>query len=201
MFEITVSARGFKSTVQQNILLQGGETKEVNIVLQLGTTATEVTVSAAPPAVETSQARVSAEINQTSVTNLPMVARNIYSLVVLTAGITGLPSGGGQAYAQATSDIFNTEYGVNLSANGQRSESNSFLVDGGSANGSPRGSVTNLTPMADSIQELRVSINNFSAEYGRNSSSGATTMLMGTIMTSPTPPRLANSRRGPNRSF
>jgi len=171
MFEITVSARGFKSTVQQNILLQGGETKEVNIVLQLGTTATEVTVSAAPPAVETSQARVSAEINQTSVTNLPMVARNIYSLVVLTAGITGLPSGGGQAYAQATSDIFNTEYGVNLSANGQRSESNSFLVDGGSANGSPRGGVTNLTPMADSIQELRVSINNFSAEYGRNSSS------------------------------
>ena len=33
------------------------------------------------------------------------------------------------------------------------------------------GGVTNLTPMADSIQELRVSINNFSTEYGRNSSS------------------------------
>jgi hypothetical protein len=171
LFEITVSAKGFKSTVQQNIRLEVKQMKEVNFFLQLGAASTEVTVTAAPPAVDISQARVSTEINQASVANLPMVARNLYSLVVLTPGITGLPSGGSQAYAQATADIYNMEYGVNLSANGQRSESNSFLIDGGSVNSSPRGGVTNLTPNVDSIQELRVQVNNFSAEYGRNSSS------------------------------
>jgi hypothetical protein len=170
LFEITVSAKGFKTTVQQNIRLEGKQTKQVNITLELGTATTEVTVTAAPPAVETSEARVSAQINETRVANLPMVGRNFYSLVVLTAGIVGLPAGGGQAYAQASGDIFSAEYGVNIQANGQRPESNSYLIDSASANGSPRGGVTNVNPNADSVQELRVSINNFSAEYGRNSS-------------------------------
>lgn len=170
VFDVTVSAPGFKTTVQQEIRLEGTQTRTLNVTLQLGTATTQVTVTGAPPAIDTSEARVSAEIGQTSVANLPMVARNMYSLVVLTPGITGLPSGGGQAYAQATADIFSAEYGVNLTANGQRAESNSYLVDSGSANGSPRGGVTNLTPNADSIQELRVSVNNFSADNGRNSS-------------------------------
>jgi hypothetical protein len=37
-------------------------------------------------------------------------------------------------------------------------------------NGSPRGGVSNFSPSADAVQELRVSVNAFSAEYGRNSS-------------------------------
>src|SRR5207249_8845402 len=100
----------------------------------------------------------------TKVHELPLVGRNMFSLVVLTPGVTGLPSGGGQAYAQATADIFNAEYGVNLNANGQRAESNSFSVDGATTNGNPRGGVTNLTPNADSIQEVQIQTNNFSAQ-------------------------------------
>jgi hypothetical protein len=169
-FEVTVAAAGFKTTVQQNIRTEGSQVKALNITLELGTATTEVTVTGAPPPVETSEARVSAQINERRVENLPMVARNFYSLVVLTAGIIGLPAGGGQAYAQATADIFNAEYGVNIQANGQRPESNSYLIDSASANGSPRGGVVNINPNADSVQELRVAVNNFSAEYGRNSS-------------------------------
>jgi hypothetical protein len=171
LFEITVSAKGFKTTVQQNIRLEGKQVKAVNVTLELGTATSEVTVTAAPPPVETSEARVSSQINERRVENLPIVGRNFYSLVVLTAGIIGLPAGGGQAYAQASGDIFASEYGVNIQANGQRPESNSYLIDGASANGSPRGGVTNVNPNADSVQELRVSINNFSAQYGRNASS------------------------------
>jgi hypothetical protein len=169
-YDITVTAVGFKTSTESGVTLEGTQTKAVNFTLQLGATTSEVTVTGAAPAVETSEARVSAQINETRVKNLPLVGRNFYTLVVLTPGVTGLPSGGGQAYAQANADIFNAEYGVNLNANGQRAESNSFLVDSGSSNGSPRGGVTNLTPNADSVQELRVSVNNFSAEYGRNSS-------------------------------
>src|SRR5437879_8331455 len=92
------------------------------------------------------------------------------SLFVLTPVVTCLPSGCGQAYAQATGDVFSAEYGVNLNANGQRAESNNFQVDNASVNGSPRGGVSNFSPSADAVQELRVSVNNFSAESGRNSS-------------------------------
>ena len=138
--------------------------------MKIGTPATQVNVVAEVPLVETGEAKVSGHIQEREVSQLPLVGRNFMTLVVITPGVTGLPSGGGQAYAQATGDIFSAEYGVNMNANGQRAESNNFSVDGASVNGSPRGGVSNFSPSADAVQELRVSVNNFSAEYGRNSS-------------------------------
>jgi len=169
-FTLRVSSPGFDSAVQENVLLQGDQTKTINVQLKIGTPTTAVTVEAMTPLIETGEARVSGHIQERQVANLPLVGRNFMTLVVLTPGVTGLPAGGGQSYAQATGDIFSAEYGVNLNANGQRAESNSFLVDNISVNASPRGGVSNYSPNADSVQELRVSVNNFSAEYGRNSS-------------------------------
>jgi hypothetical protein len=169
-FNVRVSAEGFQTSVQEGITLQGTQVKTINIKLEVGQAATTVSVVGDTPLVETGEATVSGHIEEREVADLPLVGRNFITLVVLTPGVTGLPSGGGQAYAQASGDIFSSEYGVNLNANGQRAESNSFLVDSASVNGSPRGGVINYNPNADSVQELRVSVNNFSAEYGRNSS-------------------------------
>jgi hypothetical protein len=167
-FNLTVKASGFETATLTDIAIQVAETRTLNVNLQLGATTQEVNVTAAVTAVSTTTAAISGQINETKVHELPLVGRNMFSLVVLTPGVTGLPSGGGQAYAQATADIFNAELGVNLNANGQRAESNNFMVDGATTNGNPRGGVTNLTPNADSIQEVRIQTNNFSAEYGRN---------------------------------
>src|SRR5450432_3632269 len=169
-FTIRVTAKGFETTVSENFLLQSDQTKTFNVQLKIGAPTTEVSVTGEVPLVETGEAKVSGHIDERQVAQLPLVGRNFMTLVVLTPGVTGLPSGGGQAYAQATGDIFSAEYGVNLNANGQRAESNNFQVDNASVNGSPRGGVSNFSPSADAVQELRVSVNNFSAEYGRNSS-------------------------------
>src|SRR5882724_11374171 len=169
-FTIRVTSAGFETGVYENVLLESDQTKTFNLILRLGTPSTQVTVTGEVPLVETGEAKVSGHIDEKQIANLPLVGRNFMTLVVLTPGVTGLPSGGGQAYAQATGDIFSAEYGVNLNANGQRAESNNFLVDNASVNGSPRGGVSNFSPSADAVQELRVSVNNFSAEYGRNSS-------------------------------
>ncbi|HEY7306445.1 MAG TPA: carboxypeptidase regulatory-like domain-containing protein [Bryobacteraceae bacterium] len=169
-YTVRVTAAGFDTAVYENVLLENDQTKTFNLALKLGKPSTAVTVTSEVPLVETGEAKVSGHIDQKEVANLPLVGRNFMTLVVLTPGVTGLPSGGGQAYAQATGDVFSAEYGVNLNANGQRAESNNFQVDNASVNGSPRGGVTNFSPSADAVQELRVSVNNFSAEYGRNSS-------------------------------
>lgn len=168
-FSLTVEAKGFETASLDRITIQGSETRTVNITLKVGTATTSVTVSAEAAAqVNLVSGSVTGQVNETKVHELPLVGRNMYSLVVLTPGLTGTPSGGGQAYAQATADIFNAEYGVNMNANGQRAESNNFQVDSADVNGGPRGGVTNLTPNADSIQEVSILTNNFSAEYGRN---------------------------------
>ena len=169
-FTIRVSAAGFDTAVVENVALQNDQTKTFNVSMKIGTPSTQVEVKSEVPLVETGEAKISGHIQERQVSQLPLVGRNFMTLVVLTPGVTGLPSGGGQAYAQATGDIFSAEYGVNLNANGQRAESNNFSVDNASVNGSPRGGVSNFSPSADAVQELRVSVNNFSAEYGRNSS-------------------------------
>src|SRR5947209_3172897 len=169
-FTLTVKASGFETAVLSDVSIQITEIRTLNVNLKVGASTQTVNVTAEVTPINSSTGAVSGQINEVKVHELPLVGRNMFSLVVLTPGVTGLPSGGGQAYAQATADIFSAEYGVNLNANGQRAESNNFLVDNGSVNGSPRGGVTNFSPSADAVQELRVSVNNFSAEYGRNSS-------------------------------
>ncbi|PYV28166.1 MAG: hypothetical protein DMG24_02720 [Acidobacteria bacterium] len=167
-FTLAVKAVGFETAELNDIAIQVVETRTLNVTLKLGAATQTVDVNAEVTPVNLAAGGVSGQVNEVKVHELPLVGRNMFSLVVLTPGVTGLPSGGGQAYAQATADIFNAELGVNLNANGQRAESNNFQVDGATTNGNPRGGVTNLTPNADSIQEVRIQTNNFSAEYGRN---------------------------------
>jgi Carboxypeptidase regulatory-like domain len=168
-FTLTIRAGGFKTT-QKEVTLEVAQIRTLNLALELGAQTAEVLVTTEAPQIESAQASVSNQIDKRRVADLPLVGRNFYTLVVLTPGVTGLPSGGGQAYAQATGDIFSAEYGVNLNGNGQRAESNGFLVDSANVGATPRGGVTNVNPAADTVQELRVSVNNYSAENGRNSS-------------------------------
>jgi Carboxypeptidase regulatory-like domain len=167
-FTVSAAAAGFKTTVQEHIQLQVAETKTVNVHMVVGGTDSTVTVTEDVPQVETSEARVSGQVSEKEVHDLPLSGRNFYDLVVLTPGVSGIASSGGQAYAQATGDIFNPEFGINLNANGSRAESNSFLIDSASIDSTQRSGVTNINPNAEDVQEVRVAANNFSAEYGRN---------------------------------
>ena len=168
-YSLKVSLSGFKTKVLEHIRLQAAQTRTVNVALELGAAgAEEVTVTAEAPLVETAEGRVSGLIEENQVKDIPLIGRNFFNLVVLTPGVTGLASGGGNAYAQATGDIYNNEFGVNMHANGARTESNSFLVDSESVTSSQRNGVANVNPNTENVQEVRVSVNNFSAEYGRN---------------------------------
>jgi Carboxypeptidase regulatory-like domain/TonB dependent receptor len=169
-YSVKVALDGFKTVVQENIRLQAAETKTVNVALEIGGAAEQITVDAEAPLVETAQGRVSGLIEQEQVNSLPIMGRNFYSLVVLTPGVVGRATGGGQAYAQSNSDLYNNEYGVNMNANGARAESNNFLVDSSTVSSSQRSGVVNVNPNSESVQEVRIAVNNFSAEFGRNGS-------------------------------
>jgi hypothetical protein len=170
LYGVRVSLQGFKTVVQEQIRLQVAETRTINLIMEVGRTTEEVTVQASAPLIETAQGRVSGLIAETQVKELPLAGRNFFNLVVLTPGVLGRATGGTQAYAQSSSDLYSNEYGVNMNANGARSESNNFLIDSSTVSSSQRSGVVNINPNTESVQEVRVSVNNFSAEYGRNGS-------------------------------
>ena len=169
-YTLTVTAEGFQTHVQERVTLEVAQTTTMNIELELGQTTTTVSVTSEAPLIETGEATVSGPDPGVGGGGPPAGRAQLHDPGGLGSRCGGSAFRRGQAYAQATGDIFSAEYGVNLSGNGQRAESNSFNVDGASVNASPRGGVINHNPNADSVQELRVSLNNFSAEYGRNSS-------------------------------
>lgn len=170
LYTLRVSLEGFKTAVQEHIRVQAAETKTINLTMEVGVAEEQVTVRAPAPLIETAQGRVSGLIEENQVKDLPLVGRNFFNLVVLTPGVTGRATGGGQAYAQSNADLYNNEFGVNMNANGARAESNNFLIDSSTVSSSQRSGVVNINPNAESVREVRVSVNNFSAEYGRNGS-------------------------------
>jgi hypothetical protein len=170
-YTVRITAQGFKPWVRERIRVESTQVRAVNAALEVGTaTAEEVTVTADAPLVETSQGRVSGLIQEDQVKDLPLIGRNFFNLVVLTPGVTGRVTGGTQSYAQSNADIYNNEFGVGMNANGARTESNNFLVDSSTVSSSQRNGVTNINPNAESVEEVRVLVNNFAAEYGRNGS-------------------------------
>ena len=99
------------------------------------------------------ESTVSEVIDRTQIENLPLAGRDVYTMLVTLEGVT--------------SDAA-TARGLGLSIDGQRPSSSNYMLDGLENNNYlTTGPLTTVSPEA--IQEYRVSINNFSAEYGRTS--------------------------------
>jgi len=159
-YRVTVEREGFKSTEQSAISIGADEVRRVDFSLNVGNISEKITVSEAVTALETEKGRLSGKIESAQLKELPVAGRNIYNLLALQPGVTGRTFG---------SDVYAGEPAPAVRAAGQRAESNYFSVDDTSINSISRGGTVNLTPNIDSVAEVRVSPNNFSAEDGRNS--------------------------------
>ena len=166
-YRVTVEKPGFTKTEQDGIELSVNETIRIDLLLPVGASAESVTVAARAPLVETEQGRISGRIDSVELRELPLNGRNLYTLIALQPGITGTGTMGSGALGG--SDSFTGQAGPQVFASGQRHDANSFTVDDTSVNSSAGGGDTNLSPNADSVEEVRIVANNFSAVEGRNS--------------------------------
>ena len=145
------------------------ETARVDFTLQVSGVTETVTVAAATSLVETEQGRVSGRVDRTQLQEMPLNGRNLYNLIALQPGVTGKGVSSTFGAGGSGNDSFSGESAPRINASGQRDEANSFTLDDTSTNGVARGGITNLTPNAESVEEVRVVANNFSAVDGRNS--------------------------------
>jgi hypothetical protein len=166
-YRVEASKEGFSTAIQRDVVLESARVQSVPLQLAIGAVATQVTVDAAPPAVETSEARVSEVTTGQEVITLPLSGRNVLNVIAQTPGVTGTGLVSDRA---GSNDIFNAVNSPSVTANGQRGSSNGFYVDDTSVNDNPDEGGAKLSPNPDSVQEVRVSVNNYSAQYGRNSS-------------------------------
>jgi len=186
-YTVSASLEGFREQTLKDVSVSAETVRGVNITLQPGEVKQTVTVTASTePQLQTENATLSGTITQQQVHDLPQYGRDPYELVRLVPGVMGdgsrqgngnsanLPNTTGPGGSNLS--IFQTENQVPISSAGQRLSDNNFMLDGVSANSLTWGGAAVVTPNQESVQEIQVITNGYSAEYGRNS--GATVQVV-----------------------
>ena len=141
------------------MILEINRNARVDAVLQVGGVTETVEVKADAAAVETAQPALGNVVTNKEIETLPLVNRDLYTLLTLTAGVdnTDAATDNFGAPMQATA--------INGSPNSSIGSVN-YTLDGSSNTNGLR-NTGNTIPNPDAVQEFKVVTNSYSAEYGR----------------------------------
>jgi hypothetical protein len=155
-YNLTATARGFKTFSQSGITVQVGRAVTVNISLELGSVSESVTVTGEAALVNTQTSTIQQTVDTKRITELPLNGRNIVQLVSLLPGVVSWGSSGQFGFSNLVFVI-----------NGARSLQNNYEMDGGT-NVNFFWNVPNDYPNPDAVQEFTAKTHSFSAVHGRN---------------------------------
>src|ERR1700704_3382252 len=123
-YRIQVSKIGFKTLIKPDVVLNLQDAVTINFTLPVGALSETITVEGGASIVNTTDGSVSTVVDQNYVKNMPLNGRSFQDLILLTPGsVTNSPQSSGSVGQQGE-----------FSVNGQRTEANSYMVDGVSAN-------------------------------------------------------------------
>src|SRR5580658_7319202 len=160
-YTITVSAPGFKTSEQKNVILTVGERTGINIALTVGDITQTVDVSASGQILQTESTQVGAALDTKTITDVPLGGtRNLAYLARLSPGVVPAEPG--------ARDSANGGF----SANGVRSNGqNNFLLNGVDNNINTIDFLNQTSyaigPAIDAVSEISIQTNGYNAEYGR----------------------------------
>lgn len=159
---------GFKRAFRDSIVLRISDMARIDFTLEVGSVDEQVTVTSDAPEVNTSTVELGRTVQSQEIENLPLVERNVYTLLDLTPGVQS--NNNGVATASATTSNLSLGFPeqrtlINGGTDGGTGSVNYFL-DGG-VNMTNLRNTGNILPAPDAIQEFRVQTNAYNAEYGR----------------------------------
>ena len=162
-YDVGVAAQGFKKYEAKGVILRVGQKARIDVNMQVGSAATEVTVLGADVAqVDTQSSDLTGTVTGKEITQLQLNGRNFTQLVTLVPGVsnqTGQDEGTVGVYGN-----------VSFSINGGRVEYNNWELDGGDNMDNGSNSTLNVYPSLEAIAEFKVLTSNYGAQYGRNGS-------------------------------
>src|SRR5258708_22944117 len=86
-YNVEINAQGFKKFVRGGLVLEVNVPVRIDSVLQIGGANETVTVTSEAGQVNTENAQIGRTVNNAEITNLPIVNRNVYTLLTLTPGV------------------------------------------------------------------------------------------------------------------
>jgi hypothetical protein len=176
-YTLQIERDGFDTTQLTGITLNVGDNRGVVIHMKVGTKNETISVDGSGLTINTTDGSVSTVIDRKFVANIPLNGRSFQDLISLTPGVVN------QSPQESATQLVGGS--GDFSVNGQRTESNNYLVDGVNANINPGygsgfgqaatgGTLGGATALGttqtllsvDALQEFRVESSTYSAEYG-----------------------------------
>jgi len=161
-YTLVAAEAGFASVTQDNVILQADQALTINISLKVGGASESVTVTAAPPQVDTTTGTLGQVIDEARVNDLPLNGRNAAALTTLVPGVVVASS---LNIDQGQTKTFPVVAAVTI--NGTRANQVNYMLDGGN-NVDEYTNVNAPFPFPDALQEFSVETSNYNAEYGQN---------------------------------
>ena len=160
-YSIISQLSGFKRATRSDVTIMLGQQLQIDLVMEVGGVAEEVTVVAEAPLLQATTAEISAVVTQREMAEIPLNGRHFLALAQLSDGVV-IPPGGtrGDALQQA---------GPLPSVGGQRSGHNIYLLDGVKVTDELFNNLV-IEPSVDSIQELKIQKSQYAAEFGGKAS-------------------------------
>ena len=156
-YKVSAKLEGFAPLDRTGLVLQVGNTMNVDLSLKVGGVTETVEVTGQSPLVDTTSTRVGGNIGTVELSTLPAINRNYFAAVALLPGVQFTPSN------QMGNDT--------IVAGGQTAQNTNVSVDGGynadDALGTSAGAQVR-TPL-EAIQEFQVVVSMYDAEFGRAS--------------------------------
>jgi hypothetical protein len=159
-YEVSVQKRGFATAVRK-VNLTVGTAFDLQFPLTVGQTRTSLEVSGEAPVLEAARTQIANTISQKEIEDLPLSGRKYLDIALFVPGVSPTNTAANQLFAE-TSAI----PGQGISIGSQRNFSNSFIIDGMSANDDAAG-VAGTFIGVDVVDEFQVVTSGGQAELGR----------------------------------
>jgi hypothetical protein len=167
-YRLSVEVQGFKKYTQSGITIGTNVRVSQDVVLQIGSQAESVTVTADVALLSTASASVGQVITSSQIENMPMNGRTALTLAQLAYGVT-------PASDPRFTRPFDNGGPAGFSMGGGQAQSNELLLDG--APDMTRNRRVAYNPPVDSVAEVKVEAFQPDAAYG-NTSGGTVNVVM-----------------------
>src|SRR5438128_1519800 len=164
----TIAARkqGFKQVTRDGVELELNQVAQIDFTLAAGEVSETIEVQASAPLLESNTSSVGQVIEAKAVSDLPLNGSNFAQLAILGPGVNGVGYSASGTIGSGTRPD-DMRPGTELFSNGNREQSNNFLLDGVDNNFRRNGLIT-LRPSVEAVREFKIQTNLFQAEQGRN---------------------------------
>ena len=157
-YDLKVEKQGFQTSFYPAFVLVLNQIARVDVQMKVGQVSQTIEVTGAMPVLKTEATQVDTIINAATNEELPLATRNYVELTLLSPGAV-------HPDPSSFNNGDNTASGGRPYINGNREQSNNFLLDG-MDNNQVSDNLLGYTPAPDAIEEFNLITNNASAEFG-----------------------------------